>query len=123
MTWLFAALWKLPASNSLTTTAEAQECVYGNVGGPKRPRSELSLSRTLECAHDGGQVVGWELTGAAGLSKDGSHGQAPHLQHRIQASGRSRIHCRRDSACAGEESRSLPQSDPHLGGQVRSGDL
>src|SRR5262249_49145032 len=45
MTWLFAALWKLPESNSLTTTAEAQECVYGNVGGPKRPRSKLSLSR------------------------------------------------------------------------------
>src|SRR6516162_11232152 len=45
MTWLFAALWKLPASNSLTRTAEAQECVYGNVGGPKRPRSKLSLSR------------------------------------------------------------------------------
>src|SRR5215468_4855756 len=44
MTWLFAALWKLPASNSLTTTAEAQECVYGNVGGPKRPRSKLSLT-------------------------------------------------------------------------------
>src|SRR5262249_2610634 len=61
----------------------------------------------LECAPDGGQVVGWELTGAAGLSKDGSHGQAPHLQHRIQASGRSRIHCRRDAACAGEASRSL----------------
>ena len=36
--------------------------------------------------------MGWELTGAAELSKDGSHGQAPHLQHRIQASGRSRIH-------------------------------
>jgi 3-hydroxyanthranilate 3,4-dioxygenase len=62
----------------------------------------------VECAPDGGQVVGWELTGAAGLSKDGSHGQAPHLQHRIQASGRSRIHCRRDSACAGEASRCLP---------------
>src|SRR6516164_2889238 len=48
MTWLFAALWKLPASNSLTTTAEAQECVYGSVGGPKRPRSKLSLSRMYQ---------------------------------------------------------------------------
>ena len=83
----------------------------------------LQFDPNMECAHDGGQVVGWELTGAAGLSKDGSHGQAPHLQHRIQASGRSRIHCRRDSACAGEASRSLPQPNPHLGGQVRSGDL
>src|SRR6516162_1975331 len=45
MTWLFAALWKLPASNSSMKTAEAQECVYGSVGGPKRPRSKLSLSR------------------------------------------------------------------------------
>src|SRR5262249_13351346 len=96
---------------------------------PGQPRISEALEapvkwdRGLECAHDGGQVVGWELTGAAGLSKDGSHGQAPHLQHRIQASGRSRIHCRRDPAYAGEASRSLPQSDPHLGGQVRSGDL
>ena len=40
----------------------------------------------MECAPDGGQVVGWELTRAAGLSKDGSHGQAPHLQHRQQHS-------------------------------------
>src|SRR5262249_36056404 len=90
---------------------------------PAGCQSALNWAPLLECAHDGGQVVGWELTGAAGLSKDGSHGQAPHLQHRIQASGRSRIHCRRDPAYAGEASRSLPQSDPHLGGQVRSGDL
>src|SRR5262244_702646 len=45
MTWLFVALWRLPASNSLTRTAGARECVYGSVGGPKRPRSKLSLSR------------------------------------------------------------------------------
>ena len=32
----------------------------------------------LECAPDGGQFPGWELTGAAGLSEDESHGQAPH---------------------------------------------
>src|SRR5262249_29732225 len=44
MTWLFVALWKLPASNSLTRTAEARECVYGSGGGPKRPRSKLPLS-------------------------------------------------------------------------------
>ena len=34
------------------------------------------------------------MTGTAGLSKDESHGQAPHLQYRIQASGRPGIHCR-----------------------------
>ena len=32
----------------------------------------------VECAPDGGQFAGWELTGAAGLSEDESHGQAPH---------------------------------------------
>src|SRR5262249_50364319 len=39
----------------------------------------------VEGAAEGGQVGGWELTGAAGLSKEGSHGQAPHLQQRIKA--------------------------------------
>jgi hypothetical protein len=32
----------------------------------------------LKCAPDGGQFAGWELTSAAGLSEDESHGQAPH---------------------------------------------
>ena len=32
----------------------------------------------VECALDGGQLASWELTGAAGLSEDESHGQAPH---------------------------------------------
>ena len=36
------------------------------------------LSGSVECARDGGQFAGWELTGAAGLSEDESHGQAPH---------------------------------------------
>ena len=34
-------------------------------------------SKLLECARDGGQFADWELTGAAGLSEDESHGQAP----------------------------------------------
>ena len=34
----------------------------------------------MECARDGGQFAGWELTGAAGLSEDESHGQAPYFQ-------------------------------------------
>ena len=38
----------------------------------------LGMLRDLECARDGGQFAGWELTGAAGLSEDESHGQAPH---------------------------------------------
>src|SRR5262249_24285383 len=45
MIWLFAALWKLPASNSLTRTATAPECVYGSVGGPKRPRRKVPMRR------------------------------------------------------------------------------
>jgi hypothetical protein len=36
------------------------------------------FDRALECAPDGGQIAGWELTGVAGLSEDESHGQAPH---------------------------------------------
>jgi len=43
------------------------------------PWEEAStFDRTMECARDGGQFAGWELTGAAGLSEDESHGQAPH---------------------------------------------
>ena len=38
----------------------------------------------MECAPDGGQIAGWELTGATGLSEDESYGQAPHPQHRIK---------------------------------------
>ena len=37
-----------------------------------------TLVLTMECAPDGGQFAGWELTGTAGLSEDESHGQAPH---------------------------------------------
>jgi hypothetical protein len=40
--------------------------------------SDRFLLPALECAPDGGQFAGWELTGAAGLSEDESHGQAPH---------------------------------------------
>ena len=36
------------------------------------------LDADLECAPDSGQIAGWELTRAAGLSEDESHGQAPH---------------------------------------------
>ena len=40
--------------------------------------TRADLKHLLECAPDGGQIGGWELTGAAGLSEDESHGQAPH---------------------------------------------
>ena len=39
------------------------------------------LTPPLECAPEGGQVARLELTGNAGLSEDGSHGQAPNLQY------------------------------------------
>src|SRR5262245_54384046 len=67
----------------------------GASASAKTRRSRGSkLDADLECAPEGGQIAGWELTRAAGLSKDESHGQAPHLQHRIQASGCPGIHCR-----------------------------
>ena len=40
--------------------------------------TQSELAANVECAPDGGQFAGWELTGAAGLSEDESHGQAPH---------------------------------------------
>jgi hypothetical protein len=42
------------------------------------PTARRAVSdRGVECALDGGQLASWELTGAAGLSEDESHGQAP----------------------------------------------
>ena len=46
----------------------------------------------MECAPDGGQIEGWELTGAVGLSEDGSHGQAPLPQHRVQTTDCPGLH-------------------------------
>ena len=40
-------------------------------------RFDLLVELGLECAPSGGQIAGLELTGAAGLSEDESHGQAP----------------------------------------------
>ena len=44
--------------------------------------TRADLKHLLECAPDGGQIGGWELTGAAGLSEDESHGQ--HRTHSIE---------------------------------------
>ena len=35
-----------------------------------------TMPRCVQCAPDGGHLADWELTGIAGLSEDGSHGQA-----------------------------------------------
>ena len=43
--------------------------------------SDPNIDPQLECAPEGGQVARLELTGNAGLSEDGSHGQAPNLQY------------------------------------------
>ena len=40
----------------------------------------------MEWAADAGQLVHKELTEGARLSEDEGHGQAPHIQHRVQAS-------------------------------------
>ncbi|MGA9009951.1 MAG: hypothetical protein WB495_24510, partial [Xanthobacteraceae bacterium] len=39
-------------------------------------QSAFKFNPVLECARDGGQFASWELTDAAGLSEDESHGQA-----------------------------------------------
>ena len=75
----------------------------------------LEFDRMMECAPDGGQIAGWELTGAAGLSEDESHGQAPHPQHRVQTADRPGLHCRRDAACSRQPTRHLAQSHQNLG--------
>src|SRR5262245_66087250 len=56
------------------------EAVFDSGVPLPRPRIKQRPKRVtpLECALDGGQIAGWELTGAAGLSEDESHGQAPH---------------------------------------------
>src|SRR5262249_20640555 len=102
---------ELAAVHSITSSASAR-----SVGGTVRPSTFAALKLTtranltgaLECTPDGGQIAGWELTGTCRASKDGSHAQAPHLQHRIQASGCPGIHCGRDPACAGEAPRPVP---------------
>jgi hypothetical protein len=69
------------------SAALAQQTAQTESSGVKFPTCSLSsIERewlanfylALECARDGGQFAGWELTGAAGLSEDESHGQAPH---------------------------------------------
>src|SRR6516162_10252008 len=67
--------------------------IQASLGCGCRCRSKRAniIGLGLECTPDGGQIAGWELTGTCRASKDGSHGQAPHLQHRIQASGRPGI--------------------------------
>jgi hypothetical protein len=42
-----------------------------------RRSKESKLDADVECAPNGGQIAGLELTVAAGLSEDESHGQAP----------------------------------------------
>src|SRR5580704_13994129 len=52
---------------------------HGSRYGPSVPGSRLDADHPeMECVRDGGQFAGWALTGAAGLSEDESHGQAPH---------------------------------------------
>ena len=50
----------------------------------------------VECALGAGQVEASELTVGAGLSKDESHGPTTFPQHRVQTTGCTGVHCRRD---------------------------
>src|ERR671912_2904833 len=72
----------------------------------------------LECAPGAGQIVLSELTGHAGLPEDGSHGQTPYLQRRVQAPGCAGMHRRRKLARTREAARRVAQPDPDLGGEV-----
>ena len=80
-----------PASRQILRCGTASRAVQ-NSGG-------LSHRTThLECAPGAGQIALSELTGHAGLPEDGSHGQTPYLQRRVQAPGRAGIHRRRKLA-------------------------
>jgi hypothetical protein len=59
------ATWRMSANDF----AKPWSAWRGYSSSPRHPLGE--------CAPDGGQIRGWELTGAAGLSEDESHGQAP----------------------------------------------
>ena len=72
----------------------------------------------LECAPAAGQIALSDLTGHAGFSEDGSHGQTPYLQHRVQAPGCAGIPRRRKPARPREAARPVAQPDPDLGGEV-----
>ena len=48
-----------------------------------------------------------------------AHGQTPHPQCRVQASGRTGVSRWRDASWPGEALRAVAKSDPHLGPKVR----
>ena len=68
--------------NAGMTRIKLRSLAPAAIGTPVSNVEDLTLAlfshgkktRIMECAPDGG----WELTGAAGLSEDESHGQAPH---------------------------------------------
>ena len=64
---------KRPLSTSPTKSGAPCSGVPIKIGAPVLPPLKNAV---VECAPDGGQFAGWELTGAAGLSEDESHGQA-----------------------------------------------
>ena len=64
-----------------TGIVEAFEKWRARQTAAKRQQNEQPAANPVyhpvECALDGGQIGGWELTGPIGLSEDESHGQAP----------------------------------------------
>jgi hypothetical protein len=77
-----------------------------------------NIPRSLECAPDGGQIAGRELTKATGLSEDESYGQQSHLQRRVQTADRPGLHGRRDASYSRPPTRHLAQPGPILGAEV-----
>ena len=68
------------SDNGSEFSAHAVRDWLGRIGVKTVNRRGI-LTPYLECAPEGGQVARLELTGNAGLSEDGSHGQAPNLQY------------------------------------------
>jgi hypothetical protein len=70
-----------PAGRALTenrTGAAVENSGVTTGRGVRTGNRGSKITGAVECALDGGQLASWELTGAAGLSEDESHGQAPH---------------------------------------------
>ena len=77
--WDGDTLHLIATHNTPPAFAEARRRSHPRLG-PKTPigcQSAFKFDPRLECAPHGGQFAGWELTWAAGLSEDESHGQAP----------------------------------------------
>src|ERR1700721_1066442 len=69
--------------SSRATCSSVSVSCFSNAALSSSDRAALAiLGRALECAPDGGQFAGWELTGATGLSR--MKAMAKHRIHSIE---------------------------------------